>query len=183
MSNTTINQAKQILETHTSGEIAAALSIKSTNISPLKSGKRPLTEKMAVRIVGAFGGKATPTETPVKAAKKVQVEEDEKKAARKPPPTEKNRSGQGTNTVAREADAFLAEIHKREQLEKFGSIARDVISKVVKEEVLPALNEKIARAMDAVSNAVPHQPMPLEAKETRFPAVLIIPLYGGDEGD
>jgi len=168
--NTTMNQAKRILETHSAAEIAAALDIKSGNIYPLQSGKRVLTEKMAARIVGAFGSKAKEGKTGGKDVPK-------------PPPTEKNRAGQGTNNVAREADAFLAEIHKQEELEKFGSIARHVISKVVKEEVLPALNEKIARAMDAINNAVPPQPMMLEAEDARFPAVLIIPLYPepGDE--
>ena len=138
MSNT-INQARKILEKEKPSEIAARLGVKSqSNIGQLRDGKRPLTEKMAARIVEAYGGKA-----------------QEKKPAKKPPTEKKPETVTVTSkgkkldlSNRRTADAFLEEIEKQAQLDQFESMARSVVSKVVREEVVPALNEKIGRCIE-----------------------------------
>jgi DNA-binding transcriptional regulator YdaS (Cro superfamily) len=149
MSNTTMNQAKRILETHTSGELAAKLGIKSTNFSGLKSGKRPLTEKMAARIVEAYGGKVAKQEKPVKAKGPAKVAEPAEKtgwhAPNKPPSLtrDQQQAKQDMAKLVEEANALLCRMG-------MAGVARAAIAKVIEDEVAPVLKEMLAKVIEEV---------------------------------
>lgn len=173
MSNTTMNQAKRILETHTSGEIASKLGIKSTNISPLKSGKRPLTEKMAARIVEKFGGK-------VKAEKATAVGKGAKKPAAKKAKggwhdpqkpadltPQQQQAKRDMAKLAEEANALLSKMG-------MAGVARAAVAKVIEDEVGPMLKELLGQATLTGGDENVKISGPL-------PAFLVIPLYGGSD--
>ncbi|MDY6796944.1 MAG: site-specific integrase [Actinomycetota bacterium] len=56
VSSATVDEARRILNTHTSTEIAEKLGLRSADIGRIKSGKQPMTEKMTVGLVKAFDG-------------------------------------------------------------------------------------------------------------------------------
>ena len=171
MSNTTMNQAKRILETHTSGELAAKLGIKSTNFSGLKSGKRPLTEKMAARIVEAYGGKVAKQEKPVKAKGPAKVAEPAEKtgwhAPNKPPSLtrDQQQAKQDMAKLVEEANALLCRMG-------MAGVARAALAKVIEDEVGPALKELIEQALSPGSTGGSE-----EHSASKLPAFLVVPLY------
>ena len=152
MSNTTINQARKILEAHTNKELGKKVGVDPNNFSFLRSGKRPLTEKMAVRIVEAFGGKAEPAEKPakpVKPAKKTAPKLEGEPAGRKGwgtsnKPTgitsEQRQAQQDKAKLAEEAYALLSKIG-------MAGAARAALAKVIEEEVRPHLVEMLREVM------------------------------------
>lgn len=142
MESATIDQARKILEREKPSEIAARLGVKcQSNIAQIRDGKRNLTEKMAARIVEAFA------EKPKKKAEPVTVKSGGKKAESI---TKKSKSKELNLSNARTADAFLNEIEKGNQLDQLNSMARHAISKILQEEALPALNEKLGRFLEKV---------------------------------
>jgi hypothetical protein len=177
VSNTTINQAKQILDTHTSGELAARLGIKSTNFSGLKSGKRPLTEKMATRIVEAFVGKVEKAATvepekpsPKKAAAKRQAHDHPPKGSSAFNPPKQVKPQEDLAALAEQAYSLLSKMG-------MDGAARCAITKVIEDEVGPALAEKIGQALGGLA------PAAASGSSHPLPAFLVIPLYVGGGKD
>lgn len=140
--NDVIKQARDIMASECrTKEIAQLTGINPSVVSSLRTGKRKLSEAMANRIVEAYNGK------PVKKA-------PPKKPKAKKPSVKKEAPKEKRQQHRQSADEFFQEVKKHDQLEKLEGMARSAVSKIIREEVIPALNEKLSRFIEGIDARV-----------------------------
>jgi hypothetical protein len=146
MSNTTVNQARKILETHSPKEVAAKIGYKSAGtLYAVRSGKANMGDKLAVKIVEAYGDK------PGKPGPKKQAAPAEKPEKETPQKKAWNTPSQGMKPEQRQAQQDQAKLAEEAYalLSKIGmaGAARAALAKVVEEELKPVLVEMLGEAI------------------------------------
>lgn len=174
----TINRAKKILEERGPREVARRIGYKSPGtLYSIRAGRINMGEKLAVQIVEAYQDQEKPA--PATEKKKAPA----KKPAQPPKKNEKDlkvKTKSGTLDLGnpRTADAFFQEAKRQEQMEATEAMARTAISKVVQNEVVPALNEKLGRFMEELKAIVAGLNPGLEGKIRAVLAGMIEEDYG-----
>jgi Holliday junction resolvasome RuvABC DNA-binding subunit len=155
MSNTTVNQALRILKEHSPKEVAVKIGYKSAGtLYGIRSGKLQIGEKLAVKIVEAYGGKVAKQEKPVKPSRAYQEKKERQKTGepkkgwhnpQQPPglTPQQQQAKQDMAKLAEEANALLCRMG-------MAGVARAAIAKVIEDEVAPALKEMLAKVIGEV---------------------------------
>ncbi len=120
----------------------------------IRSGKLQIGEKLAVKIVEAYGGKVAKQEKPVKPSRAYQEKKERQKTGepkkgwhnpQQPPglTPQQQQAKQDMAKLAEEANALLCRMG-------MAGVARAAIAKVIEDEVAPALKEMLAKVIEEV---------------------------------